>query len=200
MVHPDGRLMRAGAGRWSRRAEGAFLATLAETANVRRAAEAAGVSATAVYARRLKHAEFAEAWEMALDTGKARLEAMLVEAAQRRFDPDRLPIHEGPIGDTEPQVSFGDALNIIKLKRTEPGRGPAGREQAPRIATPEEMEKSLIKRLKIFAARVQKEDAANGWSVHEGRSIPPGWVRAEDARCVKCGAEANLPELGEPGG
>ena len=190
VVRPDGygggALVRAGpAARWGKRAEERFLATLAETANVRRAAEAAGVSATAVYARRLKHADFAEAWELALDTGKARLETMLVEAAQRRFDPDALPI-----GETDPQVSVGEALNIVKLKRSEPGRGPAnGGGREPRVATPEEAEKELIKRLKMFASRVEKDDLANGWTMHEGRLIPPGWVRPEDAVCAKCGAE-----------
>jgi hypothetical protein len=171
--------------RWSERREQRFLATLAETANVRRAAEAAGVSTQAIYARRLKSTAFAEAWELALDTGKARLEAMLVEAAQRRFDPDALPI-----GETEPQVSVGEAIHIVKLKRSEPGRGPAnGGWREPKIATPEEVEQSLVKRLKAFAKRVEKEDIANGWTIHEGRSIPPGWVRIEEARCVECGGE-----------
>src|SRR5688572_25782139 len=35
VVHPDGKLIRAGPGRWNRAAERVFLATLAETANVR---------------------------------------------------------------------------------------------------------------------------------------------------------------------
>lgn len=177
------RLERVGEGRWTKRAEQRFLTTLAECANVRRAAEAAGFSTAAVYARRLKHTAFAEAWDFALDTGKAKLEAMLIEAAQRLFDPDTLVI-----SDKEPQVSVGEAIHLIKLRRNEPGRGPAqGGGRVPRVATPEEAEKDLIKRLKAFAARVQREDVANGWSVHEGHSIPPGWVRAEDARCAVCG-------------
>lgn len=197
IVRPDGHggaaLVRAGPNaRWGKRAEERFLATLAETANVRQAAAAAGVSTVAVYARRLKHTDFAEAWELALDTGKAKLEAMLVEAAQRRFDPDALPISEN-----EPQVSVGEALHIVKLKRSEPGRGPAnGGGRQPYIATPEEVEQALIKRLKIFAKRVEQQDLEEGWSRDGDRMIPPGWVKIEDARCAKCGAE--LEESGPP--
>jgi hypothetical protein len=168
IIRPDGKLIRAGPGRWSRRAEGAFLAALAETANVTRAAEAAGVSTVAVYARRLKRPEFAEAWEAALDTGKARLEAMLVEAAQRRFDPDTLPI-----ADTEPQVSVGEAIHIVKLKRSEPGQGPAnGGGAAPRVASDAEVREALAKRLRAFGVRVSK-------AVEKG----------ELGRCRKCGAQ-----------
>ena len=44
-------------------AEERFLAELAASANVQRAAAAAGFSAATVYKRRLKDARFAEGWE-----------------------------------------------------------------------------------------------------------------------------------------
>src|SRR5687767_14843671 len=61
VVHPDGKLIRAGPGRWNRAAERVFLATLAETANVRQSAKAAGFSTVTIGARRLKDPQFDEA-------------------------------------------------------------------------------------------------------------------------------------------
>ena len=77
-------IVRAGPGRWSVAAERRFLKSLASTANVKASAEAAGVSANAVYARRAQWPGFADRWQAALAQGYARLEASLVEEAARR--------------------------------------------------------------------------------------------------------------------
>ena len=58
----------------------------------------------------------------------------------------------------------------------------------PKVASPVEAERDLIRRLKIFAKRVEAEDRAKGWSPHEfplpegsgGEEVkqvwlPPGW-------------------------
>jgi hypothetical protein len=121
---PDGaKLVRAGQSRWSARGEEAFLTELTVNANVKRAAKAAGFSTAAVYKRRLKDKRFAAAWEAAIETGKARVQAYLVEAATRTFDPDELPI-----GDEReiPKVSIGEAINIAKLGSSN-GSGRAGK-------------------------------------------------------------------------
>ncbi len=176
-------LVRVGEGRWSAARAERFLASLADCANVRRAAEAAGVSTQAVYKRRLKDPAFREAWEAALETGKARLELMLVEAAQRRFDPDALPMP----GGEAPLVSVGEAINLLKLHR-DPVRAAGQRGgPEPRVASDAEVEASLIKRLKVFAKRVWRDKLAEGWSIYEGELIPPGWVKGEEARCAECG-------------
>lgn len=67
------RQLRAGPGRWSTLKERRFLAELAASANVRRAASAARISPAAVYQRRLKDPAFARAWDQAITIGKARL-------------------------------------------------------------------------------------------------------------------------------
>ena len=111
-VRPDGKLIRGSDARWGKRAEAAFLTELTVSGSVRLAAKAAGFSTTAVYKQRLKNRRFALAWEAALETGRARLQAHLIEAANRTFDPDELPIGEGV---EVPKVSVSEAINIAKL-------------------------------------------------------------------------------------
>lgn len=118
---PDGaKKVAAGQSRWGKRAEEAFLAELTVSANVRLAAEAAGFSTASAYKRRLRHQRFAAAWDAAVDAGRARVQAYLLEAATRTFDPDELPI-----GDERelPKVSIGEAINIAKLGSAAAGRG-----------------------------------------------------------------------------
>jgi len=117
-VRPDGKVIKGSEARFGKRAEERFLTELTVSGNVRRAAEAAGFSTTAVYKRRLKSRHFAAAWDAALETGKARVQAYLVEAATRTFDPDELPIADG----AEPmKVSIGEAINIAKLPARDGG-------------------------------------------------------------------------------
>ena len=123
---PDGaKVLAAGQSRWSKRSEEAFLVELTTSGSVRVAAKAAGFSTAALYKRRLKDRHFLAAWDAALETGKARVQSYLVEAATRTFDPDELPIadeHEIP------KVSIGEAINIAKMPArpsTSPGTGPS---------------------------------------------------------------------------
>ena len=117
VARPDGVVIRLGEGRWGKRSEEAFLLELTVNGSVKLAARAAGFSTTAVYRRRLKDRRFAAAWEAAIETGKARVQAYLVEAATRTFDPDELPIGD----DREmAKVSISEAISIAKLKAAGP--------------------------------------------------------------------------------
>lgn len=58
-----------------------FLATLAESANVKLACETAGVTQQAVYKLRRREEGFAAAWVAALDEGYAKLETMTLDWA-----------------------------------------------------------------------------------------------------------------------
>ena len=125
VTRPDGKVIRGSEARWSKRAEAAFLTELTVGANVRLAARAAGFSTAAVYKRRARDQRFAAAWDSALEAGRARVQAYLVEAAARTFDPDELPIAD----EREmPRVSIAEAINIAKLggASTGPGRAAAG--------------------------------------------------------------------------
>lgn len=79
---------------WTKAVRAAFLAKLAETANVAASAREAGMPVSSVYALRLKSPEFRCEWGEALAEGYARLEASLLEAALGKArgttDPDAL--------------------------------------------------------------------------------------------------------------
>jgi hypothetical protein len=66
---------------WTPRKERAFLASLAETCNVKLSAKRAGVSHNCVYERRNRSASFRASWDAALATGYAQLELMMLERA-----------------------------------------------------------------------------------------------------------------------
>ena len=100
---------RAGHDRWNQRKEKAFFAELAATANVKRAAAAAGVSPNAVYQRRMRDGHFRAKWAAVLETGRAAIEMKLVEAANKSFEPDELDV-----GDVQPKVSVAEAIRIVQ--------------------------------------------------------------------------------------
>lgn len=112
-------IMRVGPGRWSSQKEALFLEALERTANVKRSAQAAGVSSTAVYARRIRWPGLAEAWAAALRRGYLDVEMLLIENAKATLgDGDVGPTQAGRARVAEP-MSIGDALNLLRLHRAE---------------------------------------------------------------------------------
>lgn len=81
---------------WTKAARTAFLAELAETANVAASARKAGMPVSSVYALRIKSQEFRLEWAEALAEGYARLEASLLQAALGKgahtADPDAMKL------------------------------------------------------------------------------------------------------------
>lgn len=140
-------VMRVGPGRWSTEKERVFLEELAATANVKAAAEAAGVSATAVYRRRMEWPGFAEAWAASLAQGWARIETLLVHAATETLDP-------APVtGAREaPAMSVQQAMDLYKLHRhsvTGEGKRPrhGWRKKEPTI---EEVRAEVLRRVRAI--------------------------------------------------
>ena len=66
---------------WTPGKERRFLEALAESCNVKYAAGAAGISASAVYVRRGRDAGFRKGWDQALAIGYAALELTMLERA-----------------------------------------------------------------------------------------------------------------------
>lgn len=94
----------------------AFLAALAETGNVSRAATAIGMSRVAVYEWRDDDEEFAAAWERAKRVGMGLLED---EALRRAHDGTEKPVfHQGLQCGTVREYS--DTLTIFLLKAHDP--------------------------------------------------------------------------------
>ena len=185
---PDGaKVVAAGQSRWSKRSEEAFLVELTATGSVRVAAKAAGFSTAALYKRRLKDRHFLAAWDAALETGKARVQSYLVEAATRTFDPDELPIAD----DHEVQkVTIGEAINIAKMPArlsTAPGasgmqgmRGIEGRtyDETGFDTTPitreewEEAKQRIIDRLERIRERDAEAERETGCCRTCGQALP----------------------------
>lgn len=69
------------ANRWTNRRRADFLEALADTANVRGSARAAGMSESAARGLRRREPEFARLWDQALRDGYERLEALLYARA-----------------------------------------------------------------------------------------------------------------------
>jgi hypothetical protein len=166
VVRPDGKLIRGSEARWGKRAEERFLLELTVSGSVRLAAKAAGFSTTAVYKRRLQDRRFAAAWEAAVETGKARVQAYLVEAATRTFDPDELPIAD----ESEmPKVSVGEAINIAKLRSAAPAQAaeePDGYDEDYL----KEVRERILEKLQRLKERDERELGEAGWTQWD---LPP---------------------------
>jgi hypothetical protein len=177
------RAARSGAGRWTPAAEKRFFSALADRANVRSAAAAAGFSTNAIYARRARRPEFRRLWEAAVETGKARLQMLLMDTAERAFDPELLDVSEEP-----PAVSAAEALNILKAREGKDkelntsGRSWIGDPAWDEQEDYQEACERVIERLARLRERDDAEQLAAGW-VHcpeHDMMIPPGWVRDPD--------------------
>lgn len=169
------RLGRGAVSRWSRQAEERFLEELTASANVARAAAAAGFSAAAIYKRKLRDQHFAAGWDAAIAVGRARLEAHLLVAAERSFDPEGLPVAEGA-----PQVSVTEAISILKHK---PAGASASEWECDNDAGMSEAEvkalrEKIIAKLERVRAIDEREKLDGGWTRDGEDWIPPGWVRA----------------------
>ena len=170
MVASGSQMKRVGAGRWSQARETIFFEELAATANVKRAATAAGVSPNAVYARRMKHPPFKAKWAAVLETGRASIEMHLVEAANKSFDPDELDT-----GAIEPKVSVAEAIRIVQLHGSRAERS-AIQEIEPPPEEIEEIRARLFKKIERLRKREMPRMLADGWSHDETYDcmVPPG--------------------------
>lgn len=168
--HGD-QLVRAGAGRWSRRAEDLFFAALERTACVRHAAAACGFSTTALYARRAAYPELAEKWDRVLALARAQIPELLAAATIASLDPEAAPPRRG-LGRL-PKINVDQAIRISRIEA--PGNGARGRGERHSKPLPSgaEVDAELIKLLNML----RKRDLKRGWiETPQGQMIPPGWV------------------------
>ena len=198
-------IVRTGIGRWSKRAEQTFLTELAACANLRLACAAAGFSTQAMYKRRAKDRRFAEAWDAAIAMGRTRIEAYLVEAADRTFDP-----HGVADGVDLPKMTIAEAIKVVQLGQAQArsGRGGRGEPSGRGWIGPESWDdpddeeavaqarENIINRLQRIRERDEEEKLAAGWTrvpmpgadgndPHEEWAwVPPGYAQAADARAL----------------
>lgn len=114
-------VMRVGPGRWSAAKEATFLTALEEGANVKRAADAIGMSTETLYARRRREPAFFAAWAEAVRGGYLDVEALLIEHAKAVLSGAE-PCHGGALASDGRRLigamSVADAINILKLHRS----------------------------------------------------------------------------------
>lgn len=180
VVAAGGKVRRAGHDRWSRRKEAVFFDELAATANVQMAADAAGVSTSAVFARRLKQPLFRAKWEAVVRNAKASIDLYLVEETKKSFEPGTLET-----GNVAPRVTIDQAikisqLNALKTKREE--ADPFVDDSAPLNEDVEEIKERIIGKLRRLREHDRRGQLEAGWSFDESYDlmIPPGYVRGPD--------------------
>lgn len=151
MADGDGSAARDKAGRtrrtrkdgWTARKKAIFLDHLAANSSVVRSAEAAGMDDHSAYTLRRKDPEFAEAWNAALAAGYARLEAMLIERAAG-----------GPVDPDASQMDRDLALQLLRHHRGPLEGRPRGGGAKPRMASIEETDAAILKKLKVLNKRL----------------------------------------------
>jgi hypothetical protein len=174
-------MKRAGHDRWSQAKEARFFDELAATANVKRAAAAAGVSTNAVYARRMKQPVFRAKWAAVLETGRAAIEMKLVEAANRSFDADEIDT-----GEVEPRVSVAEAIRIVQTHGSKAQREEQDvfAQQAAEMSGDdiEAVRERLLKKLERLRKREMARALDEGWALDESHDcmVPPGWIKGPD--------------------
>ena len=133
-----------------------FLARLAESCNMSRAAREAGVSTSMIYRLRARDAEFAAAWQAAIEAGYERLELGLIEAALARVGkPADAPEADAGNADAATPViepmTMEQAIQLLgryrATVRSGKGQSKRGGERAP---TSEETDEAILKRLAIL--------------------------------------------------
>jgi hypothetical protein len=154
-------LVRAVPGRWSGEVEARFLGGLRSGRSVCGAAEAAGISTTALYRRRKIYPDFREKWAMARKEGCERVSALLIAAAEAALDPE---VDAEALG--LPKVSVAEAIAILRVHGPDgEGRG-AGRPAAKRSTIVKEeppieaVREEVLRRLE--AMRAHREGAEDG--------------------------------------
>jgi hypothetical protein len=161
-----------GAGHWTMKKRTIFLDCLAATCNITVAAKMAGLSANNASALRRRDPEFAEQFRAALETGYIQLEALMLQRAlagqnaplQLSEDPGedgKLSDGNGAARLPEPEaITNEQALRLLAhYQRTIHGVAPPkkGGGRRPSMATEEETNAELLKRLKILHRRKLKE-------------------------------------------
>ncbi len=144
---------------WTKAKRATFLTELAASCNIRRASAVVGMWATSAYKLRQRDAEFAKAWQAALDVGYERLETALVARALEAVGEIDFDTLDERVALVE-KMTVDQAIRILGQHRESARQGQArGRKpQARQIATQEETDAALIRRITM----IERQRIANG--------------------------------------
>ncbi len=133
-------------------AQKAFLAHLAQTANVSASAKVAGVTTGPVYDLRRKSPEFCSQWHIALAEGYARLEANLLAEA---LAPPASNLKDSTLKQKQMKTRIGLALLAAHRATVRGSEKPA----LTRSRDPAEVRARLEKRFADMRSRMSDDDA-----------------------------------------
>lgn len=165
--------------RWSAAMKETFLDHLAATCNVKDAAAAIGVGQSSVYFLRRRDPAFAAAWSEALVMGYEMLETRLVGHALAGGESRILAPGDAEGG----AIDVALALRLLTCHRRALNGRPSRRGRPPHVATPEETNAAILKKLRVMEAQQRAEEAAiaarpAALAIVDGRT---GAVAADDA-------------------
>lgn len=100
---------------WNRKKEEIFFSTLAETCNVRLAAEAAGKSPAGAYWKRKRDAAFRASWADAIATAYQRLELVMLDRALNGTE--KIVVRKDGSEERMREYSNQVAMNLLKMHR-----------------------------------------------------------------------------------
>ena len=106
---------------WTKAKERAFISALADSCNVKLAANIAKVSASAIYVRRSRDASFRRGWDQALATGYAQLEMMMLERALHGVE--KIIVLRS--GETQVMREYSDRVGLALLRMHRDSAGAA---------------------------------------------------------------------------
>jgi hypothetical protein len=147
-------LRKASKRNWSKAKEERFLTALAETCNVTRACEEAGVSVGYTYQRRKANAAFRAAWLDAIGAAYQRLELVLLERALNGTE----KIVVKADGREERMREYPNAIALTLLRTHRETAVEAQTEIAPHDVA--EIRARLLQKLEQLRERYEREDAA----------------------------------------
>ena len=137
---------------WTKEKEAKFVSVLADTCNVTRAAEEAGVSTSAAYKRRKENAAFRAAWLEAIAVAYQRLELVLLD---RAFNGTEKVVKRRD-GSEERMLEYSNQLGLTLLKMHRDTAIEADTEFQPDQI--EELKERLLSKLRRLKQRDAQEN------------------------------------------
>jgi hypothetical protein len=150
-------MRKAGPRDWTKAKESKFLSVLAETCNVTRAAEEAGVFTSSAYKRRKENAAFRAAWLEAISVAYQRLELVLLD---RAFNGTEKVVKRRD-GSEERMLEYSNQLGLTLLKMHRDTAVEAATEFQPDQI--EELRERLFKKFCRLKKRFNADEAAGQW-------------------------------------
>ena len=141
---------------WTNSKQRDFLTALAETCNVSRAAEEAGVSVSSAYRRRKTNAAFRAGWIEAIGTAYPRLELVLLNRAFHGVD--KLVTRRD--GSEERMQDYSNQLGLTLLKMHRDSAIEAAPENAPENI--DEIRERLVHKLERLRLREESKRGETG--------------------------------------